>query len=230
MALQGDSFSSHSVDSGTVQGAQGAQGLGIHSGSHGIFRWLNRGWNPWLNPIKSPFLVRSAFCWHQITTGTLDKSTWKCPKQNGATPSYHPFVDGIFREINHPALLEQLHLWKPIIETSWESIKIYHRKVATRPGAPIQKEPTTPAAPGRWNTSRAILREADLDGDAWAAMDQQNLDQNPGISCYIGHTPIQNSLFHGNKYPWNIRIKSSDLGGHFRINAWVWWRPRLPAR
>ena len=29
------------------------------------------------------------------------------------TPSYHPFLDGIFHDINHPAIKGYPHLWKP---------------------------------------------------------------------------------------------------------------------
>ena len=33
--------------------------------------------------------------------------------KNGGTPSSHPFIDGIFHEINHPTSLGYLHVWKP---------------------------------------------------------------------------------------------------------------------
>jgi len=39
---------------------------------------------------------------------------WGFPQKKG-TPSHHPFIDGIFHELNHPASLGYLYFRKPSI-------------------------------------------------------------------------------------------------------------------
>ena len=68
--------------------------------------------------------------WENIKCSKPPTRLYMVVSWNGGTPSHHPFVDGIFHEINHPAseLGDPPWLWKsPCISYHTDPIKCHQR-------------------------------------------------------------------------------------------------------